>query len=84
MALAGVARLAGFYGRKALLLPLAALAAGSLLGGALPHLLPEAVAARGPGLGTFLPALAGFALFFLIGAFDISITMHTFPRIIPL
>jgi len=54
---------------KALLLPLVAFAAGSLLGGALLHLLPEAVAARGPGLGTFLPALAGFALFFLMEQF---------------
>lgn len=44
---------------KALLLPLVAFAAGSLLGGALLHLLPEAVAANGPGIGTFLPALAG-------------------------
>jgi zinc and cadmium transporter len=33
------------------------------------HLLPEAVAARGPGPGTFLPALAGFALFFLMEQF---------------
>jgi zinc and cadmium transporter len=54
---------------KALLLPLVAFAAGSLLGGALLHLLPEAVAARGPGLGTFLPALGGFALFFLMEQF---------------
>jgi zinc and cadmium transporter len=54
---------------KALLLPLVAFAAGSLLGGALLHLLPEAVAARGPGVGTFLPAFAGFALFFLMEQF---------------
>jgi zinc and cadmium transporter len=54
---------------KAILLPLVAFAAGSLLGGALLHLLPEAVAARGPGLGTFLPVLAGFALFFLMEQF---------------
>ena len=54
---------------KALLLPLVAFAAGSLLGGALLHLLPEAVEARGPGIGTFLPALAGFALFFLMEQF---------------
>jgi zinc and cadmium transporter len=52
-----------------LLLPLVAFAAGSLLAGALLHLLPEAVAARGPGLGTFLPALGGFALFFLMEQF---------------
>jgi hypothetical protein len=46
-----------------------AFSAGSLLGGALLHLLPEAVAASGPGLGTFLPALGGFALFFLMEQF---------------
>lgn len=54
---------------KKLLLPLVAFAAGSLLGGAFLHLLPEAVAARGPGVGTFLPALGGFALFFLMEQF---------------
>jgi len=54
---------------KALLLPLVAFAAGSLMGGALLHLLPEAVAANGPGIGTFLPALGGFALFFLMEQF---------------
>jgi zinc and cadmium transporter len=52
-----------------LLLPLVAFSAGSLLGGAMLHLLPEAAAARGPGLGTFLPALGGFALFFLMEQF---------------
>ena len=50
---------------KKLLLPLVAFSAGSL-GGALLHLLPEAVAASGSGLGTFLPALGGLALFFLM------------------
>jgi zinc and cadmium transporter len=54
---------------KALLLPLVAFAAGSLLSGALLHLLPEAVATRGPGPGTFLPAVGGFALFFLMEQF---------------
>jgi zinc and cadmium transporter len=54
---------------KKVLLPLVAFASGSLIGGAFLHLLPEAVAARGPGMGTFLPALAGFALFFLIEQF---------------
>jgi len=48
---------------------LVAFSAGSLLGGALLHLLPEAVSAGGPGLGTFLPALGGFALFFLMEQF---------------
>jgi zinc and cadmium transporter len=49
-----------------LLLPLVAFAAGSLFAGAFLHLLPEAARAKGPGLGTFLPAVAGFALFFLM------------------
>jgi zinc and cadmium transporter len=52
-----------------LLLPLVAFAAGSLLGGALLHLLPEAVAARGARVEVFLPVLAGFALFFLMEQF---------------
>jgi zinc and cadmium transporter len=52
-----------------LLLPLVAFAAGSLLAGAFLHLLPEAVAARGPGAWTFLPVLLGFALFFLMEQF---------------
>jgi len=54
---------------KKLLLPLVAFAAGSLLGGALLHLLPEAVAANGANVGTFLPAVAGFALFLLMEQF---------------
>lgn len=48
------------------LLPLIAFSAGSLFAGALLHLLPEAVAARGASVGTCLPAVAGFALFFLM------------------
>jgi zinc and cadmium transporter len=52
-----------------LLLPLVAFSAGSLIGGALLHLVPEAVAARGPGIDTFLPVVAGFALFFLMEQF---------------
>lgn len=55
---------------KKLLLPLVAFAAGSLLGGALLHLLPEAARAGGEDVaGTFLPALGGFALFFLLEQF---------------
>jgi zinc and cadmium transporter len=54
---------------KKLLLPLVAFSAGSLLGGALLHLLPEAAAPSGLGLGTVLPALGGFALFFLMEQF---------------
>jgi zinc and cadmium transporter len=54
---------------KSLLLPLVAFSAGSLLAGALLHLLPEAVGARGSGIGTYLPVVGGFALFFLMEQF---------------
>jgi len=54
---------------RKLLLPLVAFAAGSLLAGALLHLLPEAIASGGAGVGTMLPVLAGFALFFLMEQF---------------
>jgi zinc and cadmium transporter len=62
-----------------LLLPLVAFAAGSLLAGAFLHLLPEAVAARGAGVGTFLPVLAGFALFFLMEQFLAWHHTHSMP-----
>jgi zinc and cadmium transporter len=52
-----------------LLLPLVAFAAGSLLGGAFLHLLPEAIAARGADVETFMAVLFGFALFFLMEQF---------------
>lgn len=51
---------------RALLLPLVAFAAGSLMGGALLHLIPEAVGARGPDVAVFGAVLAGFSLFFLL------------------
>jgi zinc and cadmium transporter len=54
---------------KRLLLPLVAFSAGSLMAGALLHLIPEAVAARGAGVVTFLSVLAGFSLFFLLEQF---------------
>jgi zinc and cadmium transporter len=54
---------------KKLLLPLVAFAAGSLLAGALLHLLPEAIAAGGSTPETVLPALGGFALFLLMEQF---------------
>jgi zinc and cadmium transporter len=49
-----------------LLLPLVAFAAGSLLGGALLHLLPGAIEQMGPGPPVFLWLLAGFTIFFAI------------------
>ncbi|MGE0813857.1 MAG: ZIP family metal transporter [Vicinamibacterales bacterium] len=51
---------------RVLLLPLVAFAAGSLMGGALLHLVPEAVGARGADVMVFSAMLAGFSLFFLL------------------
>ncbi len=53
---------------KSLLLPLVALSAGSLLGGALFHMLPE-VTERRPGLTPFLWAAGGFVAFFVLEQF---------------
>ena len=49
--------------------PLVAFAAGSLMGGAFLHLIPEAAAARGLDTITFVAVLAGFSLFFLLEQF---------------
>jgi zinc and cadmium transporter len=54
---------------KRLLLPLVALAAGSLLGGALFHLLPEAVGEVGNGLEVYVAVAAGLVVFFLLEQF---------------
>jgi len=54
---------------RTLLLPLVAFAAGSLMGGAFLHLIPEAAAARGSDALTFVVVLAGFSLFFLLEQF---------------
>jgi zinc and cadmium transporter len=48
------------------LLPLVALAAGSLLGGAFFHMLPEAVEQSGNELSVYVSFVAGFAAFFLL------------------
>lgn len=52
-----------------LLLPLVAFAAGSLLGGALLHLLPEAVERTGSGISSFVWVLIGFSIFLLLEQF---------------
>jgi zinc and cadmium transporter len=49
-----------------LLLPMVGLAAGSLLGGAFFHMLPESVDAIGNGLGVYLALVAGFLVFFVL------------------
>lgn len=52
-----------------LLLPLVAFAAGSLLGGALFHMVPAAVVEMGPDLSVFVWLLAGFSIFFVLEQF---------------
>jgi zinc and cadmium transporter len=54
---------------RALLLPLVALAAGTLLGGAFLHLIPAAVSQMGNGLPVYLWILVGFAVFFALEQF---------------
>jgi zinc and cadmium transporter len=49
-----------------ILLPLVALAAGSLLGGALFHMLPEAVAELGNTLAVYVWLVTGFLTFFVL------------------
>jgi zinc and cadmium transporter len=51
------------------LLPMVGLAAGSLLGGAFFHMLPESVDALGNGLGVYLSIVAGFLAFFVLEQF---------------
>ena len=51
---------------EALLLPLVAFAAGSLLGGAFFHMLPAAIDARGFDVEVFAWLLAGFTLFLVL------------------
>jgi zinc and cadmium transporter len=52
-----------------LLLPLVAFAAGTLLGGALLHMLPGAIEEIGPRPSVFLVLLAGFVVFFALEQF---------------
>jgi zinc and cadmium transporter len=49
--------------------PLVALAAGTLIGGALLHMLPEAVAAMGNELEVYLWLVGGFLSFFVLEQF---------------
>jgi zinc and cadmium transporter len=52
-----------------MLLPLVGLAAGSLLGGAFLHMLPEAVDALGNDLALYVWLVAGFLVFFVLEQF---------------
>jgi len=54
---------------RAVVLPLVALAAGSLLGGALFHMIPAAVDAMGNGLRTYVWVVFGFGAFLLLEQF---------------
>lgn len=51
------------------LLPMVALAAGSLLGGAFFHMVPESVTALGNNLGVYVSLIAGFLAFFVLEQF---------------
>jgi len=54
--------------QRRLIRPLVAFAAGSLLGGAIVHMIPEATAQNG-GMTPYVAVLAGFALFLAIEQF---------------
>lgn len=54
---------------RQVVLPLVALAAGSLLGGTFFHLLPEAVSELGNELGVYVALTAGFVAFFVLEQF---------------
>jgi zinc and cadmium transporter len=54
---------------RRILLPLVAFAAGTLLGGALLHMMPAAVSISGPRLSVFAWVLVGFAAFFALEQF---------------
>ena len=55
--------------RDRLILPLVAFSAGSLLGGALLHMIPEAVARTGGSLSVYLWVMAGFTSFLALEQF---------------
>ena len=54
---------------KRLLLPLVALAAGSLLGSAFFHMIPEAIEKTGSDLAVYIYVVAGFSFFLLLEQF---------------
>lgn len=54
---------------RKLTLPLVALAAGSLLGGAFFHMIPAAVSVSGSHIGVFAWIVAGFVVFFVLEQF---------------
>ncbi len=67
LALAGVATLSlSEKNLHRLLLPLVALSAGSLLGGAFFHMIPESVEKTGTELSVYIYVVAGFAFFLLL------------------
>ncbi len=54
---------------RRILMPLVALASGTLLGGAFFHMIPAAVEDRGNGLSVYCWILGGFSLFFVLEQF---------------
>lgn len=59
----------GARGRERLILPLVAFSAGSLLGGAFLHMIPEAAERADDDLSVFIWVLAGFTTFFALEQF---------------
>jgi zinc and cadmium transporter len=64
---------------RRILLPLVAFAAGTLLGGALLHMLPAAIEEVGPRVSVFVWLLAGFVVFFALEQFLHWRHMHRPP-----
>ena len=64
----GLLALAGFSGEtiRRLMRPLVALAAGTMIGGALLHMMPEGLEQCGESLSFFIWVAAGFAIFFAL------------------
>jgi zinc and cadmium transporter len=70
LALVGsVTLLLDVHTQERLVRPLVAFAAGSLLGGALLHMIPEAAGRDGGGVGAYLWVLAGFSAFLALEQF---------------
>ena len=54
---------------KKIIFPLVAFSAGALIGGAMLHMIPEAIEVAGPNIWIFVWVIIGFSLFFLLEQF---------------